>query len=231
MNDSSITHHSHHYFIGKRLKKSDAMKIRDVQQDIQNKNEFIEPQEKINNIYSPFLYLGYFNENIENKLKLLILPELFAIAEKFGPMRCPLNNYSLTGQSRKYKYIGLTYKSPNNYLEDIIIPYMKSYMDKYTDSDLVYENIPMIPLYRLNNKKIQEFTEINPSTKSNGKTVFTDIKFPAVGYDSKLKSKYIDIDSLDLLRATPITVKKGKKSFNEALHIDSVLSIPLAGEL
>ena len=231
MNESSVSHKSHHYIIGKRLNKNDAMKIRDVQQEIQNKNEFLEPQDKINNIYSPFLYLGYFNENIENKLKLLVLPELFAIAEKFGPMRCPLSNYSLTGQSKRYKYLGLTYKSPENYLEDIIIPYLKSYMDKYTNSNLTYENIPMIPLYRLNHKKKDEFFKTNPSTKSNGKTVFTDIKFPSIGYNSKLKSKYIDIDSLDLLRATPITVKKGKKSFNEALHIDSVLSIPLAGEL
>lgn len=231
MNNSSITYHSHHYFIGKRLKKADAMKIRDVQQEILNNNEFLDPIDRINNIYSPYIYLGYFNENIENKLKELLLPELFAIAEKFGPMRCPLKDYSLTGQSRNYKYVGLTYESPDRYLEDIIIPYLKDYMDKYTGTNLVYENIPMIPLYRLRHKNIEQFVKINPHTKNDGKTVFPNIRMPNVSYNKKTQSKYIDLDSIDLLRATPVTIKKGKKSFNEALHIDSVLSIPLAGKL
>ena len=231
MNDSSITHHSHHYFIGKRLKKQDAMKIREIQQDIQNKNEFIDTQDKINNVYSPYLYLGYFNENIENKLKHLLVPQLFALAEKFAPMRCPLKNYSLNGQSRRYKYLALTYESPNNYLEDIIIPYLKKYLDEITGTEVVYENVPMVPLFRLKNKLIEEFIRKNPHTKNDGKTIFTDIKMPQVSFNRNTKQKYIDIDSLDLLRATPVTVKKGKKSFNEALHIDSILSIPLSGTL
>ena len=54
---------------------------------------------------------------------------------------------------------------------------------------------------------------------------------PQVSFNRNTKQKYIDIDSLDLLRATPVTIKKGKKSFNEALHIDSILSIPLSGTL
>jgi len=231
MNNSGITYHSHHYFIGKRLKKSEAMKIRDVQQEIMNKNEILEPMDKINNIYSPFIYLGYFNENIENKLKQLLVPELFAVAEKFGPMRCPLKNFSLTGQSKNYKYVGLTFETPNNYLENIIIPYLKSYLDEYTGTNLTYEHIPMIPLYRLRKNKLGEFIKSNPHTKNGNKTIFTNFKMPALPYNSKTKERYIDLDSIDLLRATPVVVKKGKKSFNEQMHIDSVLTIPLAGKL
>jgi len=232
MNNSSITYHSHHYFIGKRLKKSDAMKIRDVQQDIQNKNEFLEPQDKINNIYSPYIYLGYFNERIEGKLKQLILPELYAIAEKFGPLRCSLRGYSLTGQSRNYKYVGLTYETPHNYLEEIIIPYLKSYLDDYTGINLTYENIPMVPLYRLRRKKIDQFLKNNPhSTNNKGKVAFSNYRLPSIGYNKKSGSKFFDIDSIDLLRATPVTVRKGKSSLNEQLHIDTVFQIPLAGTL
>ena len=231
MNNSGITYHSHHYFIGKRLKKSEASKLRDVQQDIMGKNELLESSEKINNIYSPYIYLGYFNENIEGKLKQLLVPLLFAVAEKFGPMRCPIKNFSLTGQSKKYKYVSLTYETPNDYLENIIIPYLKSYLDEYTGLNLMYENIPMIPLFRLKKHKIDGFLKTNPHTKNRNKIVFPNFKLPGLAFNSKTKSKYIDIDSLDLLRATPLTVKKGKKSFNEQLHIDSVMSIPLAGDL
>jgi len=231
MNNSSITYHSHHYFIGKRLKKSDALKIRDVQQEIMNRNEFLQPIDRINNIYSPYIYLGYFNENIEGKLKQLLMPELSAISQKFAPMRCPLKEYSLTGQSKNYKYLGLTYDSPNNYLEGIIIPYLKSYLDEYSGLNLIYENVPMIPLFRLRKKGIEDFVKSNPHTKNSGKTVFTDIKMPSVSYNGKTKTKYIELDSIDLLRATPLKIKKGKKSFNEQLHIDSVLSIPFYGTL
>lgn len=232
MNNSTITYHSHHYFIGKRLKKNDAVKIREVQQDILNHNDFLQPVDKINNIYTPFIYLGYFNESIEYKLNQLLVPEMFAVAEKFGSMKCFLKNYSLTGQSRNYKYVGLTYDTPNNYLENIIIPYLKSYLDKYTGVNLVYENVPMIPLFRLRKREIDEFLRMNPHSKNNkGKSVFRDIKLPELSFDSKTKQRYFYLDSIDLLRATPMVVKKGKKSFNEALHIDSVLSIPLAGQL
>ena len=37
------------------------------------------------------------------------------------------------------------------------------------------------------------------------------------------------MDSIDILRATPIIVKKGKKSFNDILQIDTLISIPLEG--
>ena len=86
MNDSSVSHNSHHYIIGKRLKKNDTMKIREIQQKISQKNPYLDENTKIGNIYTPFVYLGYFDESIEDKLKNMILPEFFAIAEKITPL-------------------------------------------------------------------------------------------------------------------------------------------------
>ena len=232
MNNSSISYHSHHYFIGKRLKKNDATKIKDSQSLVFSKNDYLSPQEKISSIYTPFIYLGYFNENIEEKLKQLLLPELFAIAEKFAPMKCNLKHYSLTGQSKKYKNFSITYETPNHNLENIIIPYIKTYVDKYTGKDLQYEDVPTIPLFTLSNKTVEQFIRKNPHTKNNNnKMIFTDYKLPQVSYDSQTKNKYITIDTIDVLRATPTIIKKGKKSFNEQMHIDSILSIPLGGQL
>lgn len=230
MNNSSITYHSHHYFIGKRLKKIDALKIKESQSLIQQKNLFIEPNEIINNIYTPFIYLGYFSEDVEQRLKNLLLPELFAVGEKFGPMKCPIRNFSFTGQARKFKYLGLTYESPNNYLENIIIPYLKSYTDTFTGLNLSYENIPMIPLFRLNYQKQSLFLKENQHVRdSHNKYIFTNLPTPQLRRDEG--SRFIEIDSLDLLRATPSTIKKGRKSFNEDLIIDTIISIPFDGNL
>jgi hypothetical protein len=124
----------------------------------------------------------------------------------------------------------LEYETPDNILENVIIPYLKSYMDNYTGLNLTYETIPMIPLLRLNSSKMVQFSKNNQYTKGeDGKYVFTNLPMPSVRYDKDSKEKYIEIDSIDLLRATPIDVKKGRKSFNEPLQIDVLMSIPLGG--
>ena len=103
-------------------------------------------------------------------------------------------------------------------------------MDNYTGLDLTYETIPMVPLLRLNANEMTKFANQNVYLKDeSGKVVFTGLSMPNVKYDSSKKEKYIDIDSIDLLRATPINVKKGRKSFNEQLQIDVLMSIPLGG--
>lgn len=226
MNESSVSHNSHHYIIGKRLNKNDAMKIRDVQQKISQKNSYLDDDTKIGNIYTPFVYLGYFDESIENKLKNMILPEFFAIAEKITPLKCPLKKYTYTGQSKRFKYLGLQYDTPQNILLRVIIPFVKHYMDKYIGKNLVFEDVPMVPLFRLDNKNKDTFLENNPHTTVNNEYDFMDIPMPNVSYNRNKNERYIEIDSIDLLRATPVKVRSGKKTFNEQLQIDTLMSIP-----
>jgi hypothetical protein len=226
MNESSVSHKSHHYIIGKRLNKNDAMKIREVQQKISQKNSYLDDDTKIGNIYTPFVYLGYFDESIENKLKNMMLPEFFAIAEKITPLKCPLKKYTFTGQSKRFKYLGLQYDTPQNILLRVIIPFVKHYMDKYIGKNLVFEDVPMIPLFRLDNKNKDTFLENNPHTTVNNQYDFMDIPMPNVSYNRNKNERYIEIDSIDLLRATPVKVRSGKKTFNEQLQIDTLMSIP-----
>ena len=226
MNESSVSHKSHHYIIGKRLKKQDAMKIKEIQQKIFQKNPYLDENTKISQIYTPFVYLGYFDESIEDKLKNMILPEFFAIAEKLTPLKCPLKKYTYTGQSKRFKYLGLEYDTPQNILLRVIIPFIKYYMDKYIGKNLTYEDIPMIPLYRLDNRNKEIFLDKNPYTVIDNQYNFMDIPMPSVRYDGDKKEKYIEIDSIDLIRATPTKVRSGKKTFNEQLQIDTLMSIP-----
>lgn len=226
MNESSVSHKSHHYIIGKRLNKNDAMKIREVQQKISHRNSYLDDDTKIGNIYTPFVYLGYFDESIENKLKNMILPEFFAIAEKITPLKCPLKKYTYTGQSKRFKYLGLKYDTPQNILLRVIIPFVKHYMDKYIGKNLVFEDVPMIPLFRLDNRNKEIFLENNPHTTVNNEYDFMDIPMPNVSYNRNKDERYIEIDSIDLLRATPVKVRSGKKTFNEQLQIDTLMSIP-----
>jgi len=226
MNESSVSHKSHHYIIGKRLKKNDAMKIKEIQQKISQKNSYLDDKTKIGNIYTPFVYLGYFDESIEDKLKNMILPEFFAIAEKIQPFKCPLKKYTYTGQSKRFKYLGIKYDTPQNILLKVIIPFIKHYMDKYIGKNLVFEDVPMIPLFRLDNKNKEIFLENNPHTITDNEYDFTNIPMPNVKMDREKDERYIEIDSIDLIRATPTHVRSGKKTFNEQLQIDMLISIP-----
>ena len=226
MNESSVSHKSHHYIIGKRLKKNDAMKIRESQQKISEKNTYLDDNTKIGNIYTPFVYLGYFDESIEDKLKNMILPEFFAIAEKITPLKCPLKKYTYAGQSKRFKYLAIEYDTPQNILLKVIIPFIKHYMDKYIGKNLVFEDKPIIPLFRLDSRNKEIFLDKNPHSTTNNKYDFTDIQLPNVKYDREKDERYIEIDSIDLIRATPTKVRSGKKTFNEQLQIDTLLSIP-----
>ena len=237
MNNSSVEYHSHHYLIGKRLSKDSSMKIKDLQTQLQNQYSFLTPVSRVQNIYTPFLYLGYLSESVEPKLKNLVSPQLFSLGEDLSSHRLYLNGYTFTGQSNSFKYLGLTYEDPENAIEKVIIPYLKSYLDVYTEMNLLYENLPMIPLFRLNNSMQKQFLQQNQNkyeVKEIGNRkypYFNNISLPNVKYDKDAKKKFVELDSIELLRATPIKIKKGKKSFNDQLAIDSILSIPLAGNL
>ena len=235
MNESGVSYHSHHYFIGKRLKKSDSTKIKNTQDNILRNNDFLNSDHKINNIYSPFIYLGYFREDLESKIKNLTMPLFFALGEQLSSLRIYINGYTLSSQSSQFKYLALNYEDKNGLIEKVIIPYLKKNFDTYTGVNLTYEKTPIIPLFRLNNKEQKQFLAKNKNTKREIDNkiydFFTDIKLPQAKFDKSVEKKYYDLDSIELLRATPVKVKKGKKSFNEQLQIDTLFSIPLGGNL
>jgi hypothetical protein len=99
-------------------------------------------------------------------------------------------------------------------------------MDKYIGKNLVFEDVPMIPLFRLDMKNKEIFLDNNPHTTIDNQYNFKDIPIPNVRYNREKDEKYIEIDSIDLIRATPTKIRSGKKTFNEQLQIDTLLSIP-----
>ena len=100
------------------------------------------------------------------------------------------------------------------------------------NKNIITENIPIIPLARLNKnqennmlKNNKNISKIFNNTKIN---IFTDIKIPVTNINKNNNKRYIIMDSIDILRATPVNVKKGRKSFNDQLQIDTLISIPLS---
>ena len=234
MNSSNIQHDSHHYFIGYKIKdKKDIKKIRDTQNNIFSNNLYLPIQTKINNFYTPLIYLGYFSENIETSLKKKISPLLFALGEKFSKKKLFLYNFILNSQSNQFKYLALNYKSENNIIENIFSVYLKNYLKKYMNKNILTEDIPIIPIAKFNKNQENQFSKKNKFNISNinQKNIksFKNLKLPFTKFDKKNNKRFIIMDSIDILRATPIIVKKGKKSFNDNLQIDTLISIPLEG--
>ena len=76
-------------------------------------------------------------------------PLLFALGEKFSPKKLYFEDYILNSQSKQFKYLALQYNSENNLIEKIIINYLKNYLDRYMNKNIIVENIPIIPIARL----------------------------------------------------------------------------------
>ena len=232
MNNDNVQHHSHHYLIGMKLNKDFASELKGIQQDIFVKNNYLDETDKLKNMYIPFIYLGYFNESIEKELKQKLMPLFFAVAEKFNPIKCYLKNYILGGQSKNFKYLALHFDNKDDCLENIIIPYIKDYLNKNLDMKLIFEDKPIIPLFRLRGKDLKQFLEKNQYVTDNKIVSFPSLPFPSkLKYNKEQQAKFFMIDSIEILSATPTKIKKGHKSFNEQLRIESIVSIPLAGKM
>lgn len=233
-NLSNISHTSHHYFIGYKIKNSkDISKFKKVQDYLFNKNNYLSNDKKLIDIYTPFVYLGYLNESVERKLSELYSPVFNAIGDKFGSKKLYFDKYILQSQSNKFKYFAINFETVNSAFHDVIIPYLKKVSDDYTEKDTLYEDIPIIPLALIDKSLERRFLNDNSHTNeeiNNRKVnVFNSFKMPTTRYNRDERKNYIEIDSIELLRATTINVKRGAKSFNDKLKVSVVMSIPLTG--
>ena len=72
------------------------------------------------------------------------------MGEKFSKKKLYLDNFILNSQSNQFKYLAINYKSENKIIENIFSIYLKNYLDKYMNKNILIENIQIIPRARFN---------------------------------------------------------------------------------
>ena len=206
-----------HYFIGFLLKSEDSRKLMGAQNyltsQLHKKNASI--LGKVTNFHTKFAYLGY----LDNQTELLIRDKLNnvfeAIANKFKPLEGEMTEINLTKGIKTNKSIAIFYE--NKDLENIIIPYLRSYIDKMLDKPS--EKVePHISILRVDARDTGKILEKDPKSQKN---ILEQTFLPK-------ENKFI-IDSIQFLRGKPKITRTGAPSKYDEMDIEIINQYQLRG--
>jgi hypothetical protein len=199
-----------HYFIGKLLNPEDSKKLLKSQNYI-SKNVPI--TNKIYNFNTKFAYLGYMDEQTMLELQNKISNVLEAISDNFGPQNCTYTRYGITGLKTTKKSIAALYDSNN--LSNIIVPYLRSYIDKITgDNSDFYPHISLLRIDANNVNKVLLEDE-------SGKNILQKTFLPD-------PNSFL-IDSIDIMKGELMTKRTGLPSRYDDMNIKKISSYKLRG--
>jgi hypothetical protein len=201
---TSYNKNKYHFFIGNIFKdENQILLLKKIQQKIKERY-------KLKNFFwntkfcTKFIYLGYLDiETAKKYMNNVFNALLTAISDKFSVFNCNYNKYRLHYDGVYYK-ISLDYSDAENYLNNIILPYLNQngilpvYESRknvqHSSIDLIYfKDSPIIQTPR-NEDKI---TIMIPDSK------FT-------------------IDHLSLIRGIPIHSKVGHQSLHDQMNYEEV---------
>lgn len=129
-----------HYFIGKLLNPDDAKKLYGKQSFLSRN---IPTTGKIFNFNTKFGYLGYMDEGTMLSLQDKLNNIFEALSNEFGPQKCKYIEYGITGLKTTKKSVSILYENDN--IENIIVPYIRSYIDKITgETSYFYPHVALV---------------------------------------------------------------------------------------
>jgi len=231
-----MNHTSHHYFVGKLLNSQEARSGKNVQSIITKKFPLFTEDDKTSSIYTPLYYLGYYNENYEQKLLTLLDPILEAIALNYDSFNCYYKGYTFSGKNSKYSTFSLFYEDDKNIISDQIKPFLANAFTKtlnVPEDQFFTEPLNVIPFFRVSNSVKNDIIAQYPNNQfelSNGNSIlnFNTFPIPRDLFNKNKRMNYFNFNSIDILRATPIEVKAGRQSAIDKMKIDLIRSIPLS---
>lgn len=203
-----------HYFIGFLLKNEDARKISSTQTYLSNllNRMDVDIIGKVLNFNTKFAYLGYLDHNSELIFKDKLNNIFEALSSKIKPNKSTYISYGITGSKTK-KSISAIYK--NEILEDVIVPYIRSYTDEMTQRTTIDDFIPHVAILRFNADDMGKIVKKD----KNGKTLLDKIFLP--------KPDYFEIDSIQLLRGKTVITRQGAPSKYDDMNIEVIAQYKL----
>lgn len=198
-----------HFFIGNIFHDEEQINIlRKIQKKLRKKY-FLKQAHWNTKFFTNMIYLGYFNndtaiEYMENSIK----PLLIAIGLKFSKFNCKYTGYKIENDKSFYK-ISLNFMDEQNYLENIILPYL-------------YEN-GILPIYNKKKSNLKPAIELiyyKSSAKLNMKQEI----------NSLVPEQQFNIDHISLIRGIPIRYRVGTPSVHDQMNLEEIsrYTFPLA---
>jgi hypothetical protein len=188
-----------HFFIGNILRDQHQTKILKI---VKKK---IVKQYQLKEYHSnyPFctnlVYMGYLDQNTAHRYMENIMSKLLiAISEKIGELVCKYSRYTVLYDKSFYK-IGLEYNDENNYLSNIIMPYLK--------------NEGIMPIFNKTNNISKPIINLFYYKSSNGEEL-------KKGITVFIPRETFVINNLSLIKGTPSRVRSGTPSLHDHMNFE-----------
>lgn len=192
----------YHFFIGNIFDSEEQITLlKHIQKKL--KKKYILKNYHVNNaFFSNMIYLGYFNIEMANLYMNNIVSHLLnAISKKFNELECKYTGYKLEYDKSYYK-ISLKFTDKDNFLENIIIPYL--------------HNNAILPIYdkKTNIKKPSiDLIYYKSSVYLGDKKDEIRIQVP---------EKNFKINHISLIKATTTRVRTGTPSLHDQMNLVEV---------
>jgi hypothetical protein len=203
----------YHFFIGNIFNNENQLRL------LKNIQKKLIKKYKLKNYHwnskycSNLIYLGYLDQNTAAKyMDNIIVNLLKAVSEKFNNLECEYTGYKIEYDKSFYK-ISLKINDINNYLENIIVPYL-------------HQNA-ILPIYEKKKNILKPSIDLvyyKDSSKISGKK--NDIKI-------MVPTEKFTIDHISLIRGNSVRVRSGTPSLHNQMNLEEIYkySFPLKGSL
>jgi hypothetical protein len=205
-------HEKHHYFIGNIFNDEEQVKLlRHVQKKLRKKYKLQECH--WNSQFSTnLIYLGYLNTETAYKYMDNILFYLMkAICKKFGNLQCSYTSYNLEYDKSFYK-ISLRINDENNYLENIIVPYL--------------HQMGIMPIYDKKKNSTKPAIDLIYYKKSN----ILDNKKDSIRIS--VPTEKFTINHISLIKGSTLRIRSGTPSVHNQLNLEEIhrYTLPLGNQ-
>jgi hypothetical protein len=193
----------YHYFIGNIFRNDHQIKLLKRIQSKLRKKYLLRKFHWSNYFCTNLIYLGYLDQATATKYMENIIKKLLsAISNKFSKLICNYNNYKISYDKSYYK-VSLEINDTNNYLKDIIIPYLEENGIKPIYEKKTFPHNPSIDLIYY--KYSDYFKDRKPEIR---------IQIP--------EEQFI-IDHISLIKGTPVSIRSGTPSLHDQMHLEEIL--------
>jgi hypothetical protein len=190
-----------HFFIGNIFTDDNQIYLlRKIQKKLRQKYS-IKKFHYNNRFFTNLLYLGYFNIETANLyMEKIISPLLQALSEKIHVLDCSYTGFKIDYDKKYYK-VSLKFNDIDNYLEQIIVPYL------YTNG--------IEPIYEKKKNILKPYVDLiyfDESPKLNDK----------IDISIELPKDRFKIDHISLIKGTPNKYRVGTPSLHDQMSLEEI---------
>ncbi len=195
-----------HFFIGHMLNDISVIKqLFNLRKKFKNKYKMKEVHWN-NKFFVNMIYLGYFDMATANiYMEYIMTPLIKALTEKINSLNSTFTQYKLMVDTSFYN-LSVKLTDDNNILDTVIIPYL-------------FEN-GILPVYTKKKTQCNPYISLLHYKSSIKLKSKKDIKIP-------VPMNVININSISLIKGTPIKYRPGTPSIHDQLNIEEVVKYNL----